>query len=250
MKQNKNYQSLRKFMVYGINGSTSVLASDNCYIEKILLSKNHDTSNIKGLKQFESYINVYSSDYFKKEFKGIRSQGIVIFFRYEIYYDLPETIGEQKNECYLILDSIKDPQNFGQIIRTSECAGVSGIIIPERRSVKINDTVLQVSQGAFCNIKLFVSKNIKYSINILKENRFWVTGIENSIDSKKWFEISMNEKSVFIFGSEAEGLRTITKKYCDNMATIPMLGKINSLNVSASVSAILFERNRQLLKNK
>ena len=74
------------------------------------------------------------------------------------------------NLFLLILDNIVDPQNLGQIIRTSECAGINGIVLPDRRSVKITTSVLQVSQGAFCNLDIIISKNIKYSINELKEN--------------------------------------------------------------------------------
>ena len=120
--------------------------------------------------------------------------------------------------------------------------------MPERRSVKVSNSVFQVSQGAFCNLDIIVSKNIKYSINTLKDNGFWVIGLENSIESTLWYKTDLADKVGFVFGSEGEGIRPLIKKYCDILSTIPMKGKINSLNVSASVSAILFERNRQLLE--
>ena len=79
---------------------------------------------------------------------------------------------------------------------------------------------------------------------------YWIVGVENSIDSKLWYEFDLNGKIGFVFGSEGEGIRPVVKKYCDELITIPMNGKINSLNISATVSAVVFERNRQLLINK
>ena len=95
---------------------------------------------------------------FQNKYQEFRTQGIIVFFDYEVFSHLPESINEKKNECHIILDSIKDPQNLGQIIRTSECAGIDGIILPERRSVSITSSVFQVSQGSFCNINIVKSK--------------------------------------------------------------------------------------------
>ena len=78
---------------------------------------------------------------------------------------------------------------------------------------------------------------------------YWIVGLENSIESKFWYEFDLKGKIGFVFGSEGEGIRPVVRKYCDELITIPMNGKINSLNISATVSAMLFERNRQLLKN-
>ena len=251
MKHKKNINNINLFTVYGINNSYSVMNSNNCSIKEIYLSNEfvNEIINEALLSKYSKKIKKVPKDHFKEKFKGIRSQGIVVSFFYKIKRDVITT-NNKTNNCYVLLDSVKDPQNLGQIIRTSECAGVSGIIIPERRSVSITDTVLQVSQGAFCNIDLIISKNIKYTINELKNKGYWIVGLENSIESKKWYEINMSGKIGLVFGSEGAGLRQITKKYCDFLATIPMSGKINSLNISATVSAILFERNRQILDSE
>ena len=254
MRYKKNKDQNKIFMVHGINGCLSILNSKSCVIESIILLDGfQDKKQINKEKLFNQYkdkIKILPKAQFNEKYKEERTQGIIIYFDYDILLDIPIDIKNATEACYIILDSIKDPQNLGQIIRTSECAGINGIIIPERRSVNITNTVLQVSQGAFCNIDIIISKNIKYSINDLKKNDFWVMGLENSIDSKNWFDVDMRGKMAFVFGSEGEGIRPIIKKYCDFLATIPMFGKINSLNISATVSAILFERNRQLLKNK
>ena len=251
MKYNNNNNNLYK--VYGINGALSVMNSTSCTVDKIIFSSDFKTEKINNNKILNTYkdkIQTLPKDKFKNKYDSFRTQGIVIYFNYKIYNYLPEETTDSNDKCYVILDSIKDPQNLGQILRTSECAGVSGVIIPDRRSVSITSTVLQVSQGAFCNLNIIISKNIKYLINELKENRYWIIGIENSINSENWYQMDMTGKVAFVFGSEGEGIREIIKKYCDYLATIPMLGKINSLNISATVSAILFERNRQNLEGK
>ena len=253
MRNKNKLNRFEEYTVYGLNGVKSLLESDRCSINKIILSDNFDLDKFshKNLLN-EKYANkllILNKNEFQNKYKNLRTQGIVITFSYKLYSDFPIDIEKINDGCYVILDSVKDPQNLGQIIRTSECAGINGIILPERRSVKITSSVLQVSQGAFCNLDIIISKNIKYSINELKDMGYWIVGLENSIESKFWYEFDLKGKIGFVFGSEGEGIRPVIKKYCDELVTIPMNGKINSLNISATVSAMLFERNRQLLKN-
>ena len=146
----------------------------------------------------------------------------------------------------MALDQIEDPQNAGQIIRTSECAGIDGIIFPVHNSFKITNSVLNVSQGAFVNIPLYEVTNISRTIQNLKNNDFWVVGIENTKDAELWSNIDYSGKTVIILGSEGKGIRKNIINHCDFLGKIPMQGSINSLNVSAAVSAILFERLRQI----
>ena len=166
------------------------------------------------------------------------------------YLGCMEFYSENESICLLALDQIEDPQNFGQIIRTAECAGLNGIIIPKHHSAPITDTVLQVSQGAFVNMPLYEVTNLKNEFQQLKDNGFWIVGLENSIDAKPWHEIKYKGKTVIVVGSEGKGIREKVLESCDFKATIPMQGKTNSLNVSAAVSAIVFERLRQIQELK
>ena len=248
MKHKKNISKNELYMVYGLNGCISILNSSLCSINEFIVSRSFTEQKqdlISSIRKEKTIITILPDIEFNKKFHMHRAQGIIVYFNYPLKDYLPPS-EEKVDECYLILDSIKDPQNLGQIIRTSECSGINGIIFPERRSVGVTNAVLQVSQGAFCNLNLIRAKNIKYLINELKEDGFWIIGIENSIEAKSWYELDMKGKIAFVLGSEGEGIRPIIKKYCDFFGTIPMHGKSNSLNVSATASAILFERNRQL----
>ena len=237
-----------KYTVYGINNVTSLVQSKKYDIDKIYIIKDSSAYLNKNLKSKLKNKNIVYCDNktFLNKFSFKHTQGIAAIFQI-LYLDFIIN-SNNKNLCYVIIDQMNDPQNLGQIIRTCECAGVDGIILPKHGSVHITDTVIQVSQGAFFHLDFFIVSNLNNTISYLKDNDFWIIGIENSIDSEKWHDIDYKGKVGIVFGSEGSGIRRLVKKSCDFLATIPMSGKINSLNISAAVSAILFERNRQLLK--
>ena len=244
MKRN-NYYTL-----FGLNNTISVLEANDCLeinvdiVEGSKLEKNKTL--IKLLKQRQIFSKLLEKKVFNKKFSEKRNQGVSVSFNYDLIKTKTPNYFNKENSCYLVLDQINDPQNFGQIIRTAECSGVDGIIYSKHNSVPITNSVLQVSQGAFLNMSIFEVTNIKNEIKKMKKSGFWSIGIENSINASNWFELDYKGKIIIVFGSEGKGIRHQVLKACDFKGTIDMQGKINSLNVSASVSAILFERLRQL----
>ena len=248
----KNKTNNSYYTIFGINNCSEILKSHKDNIISIFLLKDGNAqktdiikNQLKGLKENCIVLNRYD---FIKKFENNRTQGIVINFSFKIKKTLPQF--PKQNTCLLIPESIEDPQNLGQIIRTSECAGIDGILLSQHRSVGLTNSVLQVSQGAFLNLPIYNIGNISQTLKTLKKEGFWVIGVENGLEASDWYDLDYSGKIVFIFGSEGKGIRNSTLKHCDSIATIPMLGTTNSLNVSASVSAILFERNRQLSTKK
>ena len=244
MKRN-NYYTL-----FGLNNTISVLEANECLeinvdiVEGSRFEK--DTELIKLLKQRQISSSLLEKKVFNKKFSEKRNQGVSVSFYYDLVKTKTPNFFNKDNSCYLVLDQINDPQNFGQIIRTAECSGVDGIIYSKHNSVPVTNSVLQVSQGAFLNMPVFEVTNIKNEIMKMKKSGFWSIGIENSISASNWFELDYRGKIIIVFGSEGKGIRHKVLEICDFKGTIEMQGKINSLNVSASVSAILFERLRQL----
>ena len=245
--KNNNRQK-QNYSIYGINNSYELLQSKKITIISIFLSKQSKAFKEKKIKnhiaRFKDKIILFEKKDFNKKFRLIRSQGIVINFKLS-FEPLPKDF-DKENICLLIPEEIEDPQNLGQIIRTAECAGIDGLLISNHRTVGITDSVLQVSQGAFLNLPIYMIGNINQTLLSLKKEGFWIIGVENSVDASNWYDIDYSGKIIFVFGSEGRGIKPNTLKKCDDITTIPMLGKINSLNISASVSAVLFERNRQL----
>jgi len=241
------------YIIYGLNNCLNFFKSSNDYSLKLIaLDKNGIAANnqeiISKISPYDNLVERLDTKDFNSRYNFKHSQGLVINFEGDLYSDLYSQKHFSGNSCIIIADQIKDPQNFGQIIRTAECAGVDGIIVPKHRSVHLSETVMQVSQGAFFHLNMYIETNLVSSIEFLKSQGFWVIGLENSIDSKEWHEIDYKGKVAIVIGSEGEGIRRLVKKSCDFLATIRMKGQINSLNVSAAVSAVLFERQRQLSK--
>ena len=247
MGKKNNNKSENFFQVYGVNNCLPVLNDSSYNIINIFISEDKASKykNIIADKN-NNKIHYLNKTIFHEKFSEYRTQGLVVTFDGNIVKNINENKFIKKNSCLLILDQVEDPQNAGQIIRTSECAGIDGIIFPVHNSFRITNTVLNVSQGAFVNIPLYEVTNISRTIQNLKNNDFWVVGIENTKDAELWSNIDYSGKTVIILGSEGKGIRKNIINHCDFLGKIPMQGSINSLNVSAAVSAILFERLRQI----
>lgn len=153
----------------------------------------------------------------------------------------------QKNEkpFILILDGVEDPRNFGAILRTAEAAGVHGVIIPKRRAVPLNDTVEKTSTGAANMVPVAQVTNLVQTMEMLKENKVWITGIE--VDGKQnYTECNYaNSGIALVLGSEGEGMGRLVKETCDFLVRLPMRGRITSLNVSVAAGIMLYEVIRQ-----
>jgi len=235
----------------GINSALALLESDRFIVNSINILKGGRADKEGRVMNLirDHHVSFFNKDEYYKRFSEGRTQGIVIEFTGNITQSTFPTYKGADNVCLLALDQIEDPQNFGQIIRTADCAGIDGIIFPKHHSAPITQASLQVSQGAFVNMPLYEITNLSQGLAELKKNDFWIIGIENSIDAVSWHEIDYSGKAVIVVGSEGKGMRKKTMGSCDFIATIPMQGKTSSLNVSAAVSAILFERQRQLQKD-
>ena len=244
----KNNKKQNTFQVYGYNNCFSLLKkSDYKIIDIQMLEEKRNVFSQKiDFEKYSKSIRFLSKKDFYKKFDNIRSQGIVIVFEGPIIRNFDNYKSKNQNSCLLILDQIKDPQNAGQIIRTAECAGIDGIIFPSHNSFKLTNTIINISQGAFVNMNLYEVTNISTTILELKKNDYWIIGIENSIDSKLWNELDYSGNIAIVIGSEGKGIRKKVIDHCDFLGNIPMQGDTNSLNVSAAVSAVLFERLRQI----
>ena len=249
----KQKKSFSPNMIIGINGASNVLKAKKLEVVSVHIMIDSNADKNQSISQLVSRFKNKTQRIPKKEFLNkyskLRTQGIVVYFKGKLYQDIKDFSKTSPNFSLLILDNIEDPQNFGQIIRTAECSGINGIIIPEHNSVELTNTAMQVSQGAFVHIPIYKSGNINRLINDLKQQGFWIIGFENSINAKNWYKLDYKQKTALVFGSEGRGIRKKVMEKCDFLATIPMEGNISSLNVSASISAVVFERLRQISDN-
>jgi 23S rRNA (guanosine2251-2'-O)-methyltransferase len=146
----------------------------------------------------------------------------------------------------VLLDEIEDPQNLGAILRSAECAGVDGVILPERRSAGLSEAVYDVSAGALEHLKVARVPNLVRVMEDLRERGVWLVGAEGGGDGN-YTEFDYTQPVGLVFGSEGKGLRPLVRRTCDRILSIPMRGKVNSLNVASAASVFLFEVVRQRL---
>ena len=162
-----------------------------------------------------------------------------------VYSTLDDILQNKKgeNNFILVLDQIEDPHNFGSIIRVAECGGVDGIIIENRHNCLVNQTVYKTSCGAVNHVKIAKVGNINDAIKTLQKQNIWVYCAEAGGQSV--FESNLTGNIAVVMGSEGFGVGALTKKICDGIISLPMFGKVNSLNVSTATSAIVYEIIRQ-----
>lgn len=142
----------------------------------------------------------------------------------------------------LILDGITDPHNLGAILRSADQFGVDLVLIPERRAVQANETVVKVSSGAAQYVPVSVVTNLNREIEKLKENGFWIYGADMAGENS--YEEKFASRSAIVMGSEGDGISALVRKKCDYIVSIPMQGHIDSLNVSVATGILLYEFRR------
>ena len=177
-------------------------------------------------------------------------QGIIALAAAHVYYSIDDILEEaaSRGEAPLIVicDELSDPHNLGAIMRSAECAGAHGVIIPKRRSVGLTATVAKASAGAVEYMKVARVTNINNAISELKEKGVWIfgTAAEGSIPM---YKADLTGPAAIVIGNEGDGMSQLVRKNCDVMVHIPMKGQITSLNASAAASILLYEAVRQRL---
>jgi 23S rRNA (guanosine2251-2'-O)-methyltransferase len=173
---------------------------------------------------------------------GATHQGIVAYaaaHRYLDIDDLPAGAG-----LVVVLDGIEDPHNLGAIIRTANAAGAAAVVIPDRRSAGLTETVAKAAAGALEYTPVVRAGNLNQAIDKLKERGYWVYGLDER-GEQDYDAAEFSEPTALLLGAEGHGLHEHTRKRCDFLLRIPMAGQIASLNVSVAAGVVLFEWNRR-----
>jgi 23S rRNA (guanosine2251-2'-O)-methyltransferase len=178
---------------------------------------------------------------------GANHQGVVAFVAAADYAnadELFEVIVSKEDALAVILDGVEDPRNLGAILRTVDCVGAHGVFIPERRAVGLTETVAKTSAGATEYVKIAKVTNISRLIDDLKERNVWTIG--TSADAEmEYTDWDWTQRCALVLGSEGKGLHRLVAEKCDVLVKIPLLGQIESLNVSVAAGVILYEAIRQ-----
>ena len=204
-------------------------------IHKVYLKENFKDKDILNYLKENKIKYEFTPEIRLNKMVSEHHQGVVLDINDYEYYKLEDVIDENFLVC---LDHLEDPHNLGAIIRTCECAGIKGIIIPKDRSIRVNETVMKISAGAINNVKIVEVSNLSETLRKLQKNMFFVyTADMDGIDYRK---IDYADKKVLVIGAEGSGVSPIIRKNSDEIISIPMYGKINSLNASVSAAILIY----------
>lgn len=220
-------------------------------IDKIIVKKGEIEGSLRPIikKARDMGIPVIEADRNKLDqiAEGGNHQGVIAYCAAHDYASIDDIFNNAKEKGHspfiIILDKITDPHNFGSIIRTANCAGADGIIIPKRGSVGLNEVVAKTSAGAIEYVPVCKVTNIAQTIDQLKDRGVWVAGAEAGGDTM--YKTDLKGSMALVIGSEGEGISRLVKEKCDFLVEIPMFGDVNSLNASVAAAILMYEIVRQ-----
>lgn len=220
--------------LYGKNSFVEALRSDR--IKKAYVLK--DSSFINDLKKKHIDYEIVDRRYLDKLSKSGNHQGVLAEVKDYKLYTVDELL-KKENGLIVVLDGLKDPHNLGAIIRTCECAGVDGIIYKKHNAVKLNDTVAKVACGALEYVKVAEVTNLTNTLKKLKDEGYWIVG-SDGMAKASYTEPDYKRNIVLVIGSEGEGISRLVLEECDYVVSLPMKGKVNSLNASVAAGILIY----------
>ena len=230
----------------GLNGLRESLASPHVQVKTIWA--NPDKLSSEAYELLKPHMEMVEKTHAASPY-GELQQGVGTLVSLPRWPDLADLLDQDhgKPPLWVVLDQVEDPMNLGQMLRTCEGAGVDAVIVPGRRAAHLNQTVAQVSQGAFAWVPLVTVVNLRQALETMKTHGIWIVGCEKAPDAKLWTGIDLTMPLALVMGAEGRGLRELTRNTCDFHALLPMQGRLDSLNVGAALSAFLYEVIRQRL---
>lgn len=241
-RQNRDDSKGRENAVVGRNAVAELLKTGTP-IDKILVSGVEGSVKVIVAKAKEARIPVVdtTSDYLDRLCGGENHQGVAALVAEKAYCTVEDIleIARERGEKPLIVvcDGIEDPHNLGAVIRCAECEGAHGIIIPERRACGLTPAVSKASAGAIMHMAVAKVSNIAQTIEKLKENGVWTYAAE--ADGQDFYDTDFSGGCAIVLGGEDSGVSRLVRERCDYTVSIPMYGKLNSLNVSTAASVLL-----------
>jgi 23S rRNA (guanosine2251-2'-O)-methyltransferase len=183
-----------------------------------------------------------------REAPGTNHQGVIAIAASKQYATLDDILAlparQGKTPLFLVLDGVEDPRNLGAILRTADAAGVHGVIIPERRATGLTETVAKAAAGAVEHVPVVKVVNIVNTLKELKKAGVWVAGAEAGGETVYW-KADFVRPTALVLGGEDRGVRRLVRERCDYLVSLPLLGRISSLNVSVAAGILLYEALRQ-----
>ena len=237
-------------IIFGIHSVEEALAARGRAFEYVAVAPGRGDARIQKIAQLcraaGVSVRTMPRDQLSRLAKTASHQGVVAVTAQKSYVDLDQILAHRRGQYAFIavLDSVEDPHNLGAIIRTAEGAGVDGVVIPERRATGVTGTVVKASAGASEYLPIAKVTNISRTVEELKERNIWTVGLDER-GTKLYHQVDYKMDCAVILGAEGHGLHEQIRKKCDFLVSIPMLGRVSSLNVSVAAGIVMYEIARQ-----
>lgn len=238
----------REDCIAGRNAVMEALKSGR-HLDSVLIARGDRQGSIAAIvaRCREQGVPVKEADVRKLDALAANHQGVVAMAACKEYVTLEALfeVAEQRGESpfFILCDELEDPHNLGAILRTAEAAGAHGVIVPRRRSVGLTSTVYKASAGAVEYVPVARVANINDAIRELKERGVWVYGLD--MDGEDWCATDMTGATALVVGSEGRGVSRLVRENCDFILSLPMNGRVNSLNASVACGIVMYEVARQ-----
>jgi 23S rRNA (guanosine2251-2'-O)-methyltransferase len=238
-------------VVYGINPVSEILRSEGSNVRKIILAEGRKGEDVKKIRELASArgiaVEVHRREALDRQAGTTAHQGVLCLCGEFAYAGLEEIVANRHPSfpvsLILLLDGVEDPQNLGSLIRTAHCFGANGVVIPRDRAAGITPAVIKASAGAAGHIPVARVVNLTQAIEFMKEKGFWIYGTDASSDCEAG-SVRFEGDVGLVMGSEGKGIRPLVRKHCDVLLSIPLFGRIDSLNVSVAAGILLHEIRR------
>ena len=232
----------------GRNAVLELLKTDKT-IEKILLERGAQGSlgrifamaREKGVR-----VQFVAKEALDRESREKRHQGVIAFTTDYEYADLYDILSEKESSLVILCDGIEDVHNLGSILRVAECAGADGVVIPKARGASVTEAVVRISAGAAEHMKVAKVASLNAAIETLKSRGYWVYALEAGGESI--YDCDLKGKVALVVGGEDSGVKRLTRETCDKVLSLPLFGKVNSLNASVALGIAAYEVVRARLR--
>ena len=230
----------------GRNAVIELLKTDK-EIDKILMEKGAQGSLSRIFAEARKkniHVQFVDKIVLDKESVTGRHQGVIAYASEFRYAEVEELLTGKESGGFIVLcDGIQDVHNLGSILRVAECAGADGVIIPGTNSAQVNESVIRISAGAAEHVKVARVTNLNQTIEKLQKNGYWVYGLE--ADGEEIYNEDLRGNIALVVGGEDSGVKRLTREKCDKILSLPMYGKVNSLNASIALGVACYEVVRQ-----